>query len=92
MSRMDLKGGTLRKHLDPIAIRILKKRLVSGQITPQVFKDILKRQMIKYFFQNHENSLTGAWSGWTRAVKQRIGKTGTGLRNTEDSFNRHKRF
>ena len=49
---MNPEHGELRNYLDPIAIRILRKRLVSGEITPQVFKDILKRQMVKYFFRN----------------------------------------
>ena len=61
---MDLMKGELRSHLDPTALRILKKRLVSGKITPQVFKDILKRQMVKYFFQTYRHPLLKSWENW----------------------------
>ncbi len=89
---MNPEGGKLRSYLDPIAIRILKKRLISGHITPQVFKDILKRQMVKYFFRNYENPLAITWSGWTRAVKKRIGMNGIDRPGAGDRFTRHKRF
>ena len=58
---MNQSGEKLRSHLNPTAVRILKKRLVSGKITPQVFKDILKQQMIKYFFQTYRHPLKKTW-------------------------------
>ena len=65
---MDLITGELRNQLDPTAIRILKKRLVSGKITPQVFKDILKRQMVKYFFQTYRHPLIKSWDNLRRTA------------------------
>ncbi|NIQ02966.1 MAG: hypothetical protein GWM98_08980 [Nitrospinaceae bacterium] len=53
---MDLEVG-LRNQLDPRGIQVLKKRLAAGEITPQVFKDILKRQMVKQFFQSYRNPI-----------------------------------
>jgi len=48
----------LRAQLDPRGLRVLKKRLLAGEITPKVYKDILKRQMVKQYFQNYVPPLT----------------------------------
>ena len=92
---MNLITGELRNHLDPIAIRILKKRLVSGKITPQVFKDILKRQMVKYFFQTYRHPLIESWENLRRSVPHQLRDTGsTKPRPKNDTFEiqNHKRF
>ena len=92
---MDLMKGELRNHLDPTALRILKKRLVSGKITPQVFKDILKRQMVKYFFQTYRHPLVESWGNWRESAKKRLGDSGsTTPRSKNDKFEiyEHKRF
>jgi hypothetical protein len=90
---MDLITGELRNQLDPTAIRILKKRLVSGKITPQVFKDILKRQMVKYFFQTYRHPLIESWDNLRKSPLKQLRDT----RNTKpktDQFEilEHKRF
>ncbi|MDH5457323.1 MAG: hypothetical protein OEY26_01280, partial [Nitrospinota bacterium] len=69
---MDLITGELRNQLDPTAIRILKKRLVSGKITPQVFKDILKRQMVKYFFQTYRHPLIESWDNLRKSPLKQL--------------------
>jgi len=92
---MDLMKGELRNHLDPTALRILKKRLVSGKITPQVFKDILKRQMVKYFFQAYRHPLIKSWENWQRSPQKRLGFNGsTEPRSKKDKYEiyNHKRF
>jgi hypothetical protein len=92
---MDFIEGELRSHLDPTGIRILKKRLVSGKITPQVFKDILRRQMVKYYFQTHRHPLAKSWENWRRSVKSKLGLGGRSMPGAGDgSFetNHHKRF
>lgn len=92
---MNLMNGELRSHLDPSAIRILQKRLVSGKITPRVFKDILRRQMVKYFFQSHRHPLTITLKDWRRRVKKRLGLNGTATpRSRENDFEApyHKKF
>ncbi len=92
---MDLINGELRSHLDPTAIRILKKRLVSGKITPRVFKDILRRQMVKYFFKSHQHPLTITLEGWRRRIKKRLGLNGTATprsRENKRETPHHKRF
>jgi len=89
---MHPEHGELRNYLDPIAIRILRKRLVSGEITPQVFKDILKRQMVKYFFRNYQDPRAGTWEGWRRSVKKRIGLAASHRRDQGDRFLGHKQF
>ena len=66
---MNLINGELRSHLDPTALQVLKKRLATGKITPQVFKDILKRQMVKYFFQSYRHPLVNSWGNWRRALQ-----------------------
>jgi len=92
---MDLITGELRNHLDPIAIRILKKRLVSGKITPQVFKDILKRQMVKYFFQSYRHPLIESWDNWRKSTPNQLRDSGSAkprLKNDKFALYEHKRF
>ena len=89
---MNPEHGELRNYLDPIAIRILRKRLVSGEITPQVFKDILKRQMVKYFFRNYQHPLAVTWEGWRRSVIKRIGLAASHRQDQGDRYLGHKRF
>jgi hypothetical protein len=92
---MDLINGELRNHLDPTALRILKKRLVSGKITPQVFKDILKRQMVKYFFQSYRHPLIESWGNWRRPAQKQLRSSGSAKpRPKNDTFEiqNHKRF
>jgi len=92
---MDLINGELRNHLDPTALRILKKRLVSGKITPQVFKDILKRQMVKYFFQSYRHPLIKSWENWRESNRNRLrGSGSTNPQSKNDQFEvcEHKRF
>lgn len=92
---MDLINGELRNHLDPTALRILKKRLVSGKITPQVFKDILKRQMVKYFFQSYRHPLTISWENRRKSAPKQLRNSGSAKPRPEnDTFEiqNHKRF
>ena len=92
---MDLIRGELRTHLDPTALRILKKRLVSGKITPQVFKDILKRQMVKYFFQSYRHPLINSWDNWRKSTKKQMQNSGSAafrLKNDKFEIHEHKRF
>lgn len=67
---MNSMNVELKSHLNPTALRILKKRLVSGKITPQVFKDILKQQMIRYFFQTYRHPLIKTWENYWRFTKK----------------------
>ncbi len=92
---MNLMNGELRSHLDPTAIRILKKRLVSGEITPQAFKDILQRQMVKYFFQGYRHPLAITLKDWRRRAKKRLGLNGITTRRSRENgleTSHHKRF
>ncbi len=92
---MDLMNEELRNHLDPTALRILKKRLVSGKITPQVFKDILKRQMVKYFFQSYRHPLLKSWKNCWRSPLNRLrDRESAALRPMSEKFEiyEHKRF
>ena len=92
---MDLINGELRNHLDPAALRILKKRLVSGKITPQVFKDILKRQMVKYFFQSYQHPIIESLGNWRRPAQKQLRNSGNSaprLNNEMLESHDHKRF
>ena len=92
---MDLIRGELRNHLDPTALRILKKRLASGKITPQVFKDILKRQMVKYFFQSYRHPLLKSWENCWRSTSSRLQDHQSTVRlpeNEKFEVYDHKRF
>lgn len=60
---MNLSTGELRSHLDPRALRALKRRLMSGQITPGLFKDILRQQMVRTYFEAHPNPVMESWLG-----------------------------
>jgi hypothetical protein len=92
---MDLMNGELRNHLDPTAIRVLKKRLISGKITPQVFKDILRRQMVKYFFQVYRHPLIKSWEDWRKPAPKRLRGHGSATprsKNDTLEMHDHKRF
>jgi len=92
---MDLMKEELRNHLDPTALRILKKRLVSGKITPQVLKDILKRQMVKYFFQSYRHPLRKSWENWRKPASKRLRDNGSAAlrpKNGKFEIYDHKRF
>lgn len=92
---MKLLRGELRSHLDPMALRILKKRLASGKITPQVFKDILKQQMVKYFFRTYRHPLFKPWENWQQPAKNRLKDNGrTTPRPGKEKLKtyNHKRF
>ena len=92
---MNLLNEELKSHLNPTALRILKKRLISGKITPQVFKDILKQQMIKYFFRTYRHPLLKSWENcWRSPKNQREDNRSTALRPRKDSLEtyNHKRF
>ena len=85
----------LKNHLNPTAIRILKKRLVSGTITPQVFKDILKQQMIKHYFRNYRHPLVKVWDKCLRySKKTRKANQKTVSSSGQEDFEtfHHKRF
>lgn len=92
---MDLMKGELRSYLDPTALRILKKRLVSGKITTQVFKDILKQQMVKHFFQAYRPplfKLRGNWRGYTHKALGDNGDTMPQSGIDQPDIYKHKRF
>lgn len=92
---MSLLDHELKSHLNPTAIRILKKRLVSGKITPQVFKDILKQQMIKQFFRNYRHPLLRAWENCWKSDKnpQRENRRAASSHGQDDlETSHHKRF
>lgn len=92
---MKLLRGELRSHLDPMALRILKKRLVSGKITPQVFKDILKQQMVKYYFRTYRHPLLKSWGNWKQPDTGRLkenGRTTPRPGKEKLAMYNHKRF
>ena len=92
---MNLMNGELRSYLDPTALRILGKRLVAGKITPQVFKDILKQQMVKYYFQTYRHPLLKFWGNWRRSGQKPPGENGGNgpqSRRDEPEIHLQKRF
>lgn len=58
----------LREYLDPTGVNVLKKRLIAGQITPVVFKETLKRQMVSQFFQDYTHPVDRAWEKMTKIL------------------------
>ncbi len=58
---MNPNMGDLLNQLDPRAVRALKRRLASGQITPRMFKDILRRQMVRTYFEAHPHAVRESW-------------------------------
>ena len=92
---MNLMKGELRSHLNPKALRVLKKRLAAGKITPQVFKDILKQQMVKYFFQTYRHPLIKSWENHlgfsNKQLRNHRSTTPRSKKNTFGVYN-HKRF
>ena len=51
----------LSSTLDPRGLRILKRKLKSGEISPQVFKEVLKRQMVKQALKTPARSESTPW-------------------------------
>lgn len=92
---MDLDTERLRSQLDPHALQVLKKRLVAGKITPRLFKDILRRQMVRYYFEAHPHPLTESWTSW-RNPSQKLTALTTNTaqrsRATTAAGEHHKRF
>ena len=72
MNGTNSMNKNLNLSLDPNGVRFLEKRLMAGEITPHVFKDILKRQMIKQYFQNYVHPLGRAWQRVTEFTQTRF--------------------
>ena len=62
----------LNLSLDPDGVHFLEKRLVAGEISPHVFKDILKHQMVKQYFLNYVHPLDRVWQKVTDFTKARF--------------------
>ena len=93
--RLEMKRGELLNQLDPRAVRALKRRLTSGQITPRLFKDILRRQMVRYYFQKHPHAGVESWFGRKQASAARgavRGKIRRAAVRTELEEIHHKHF
>lgn len=58
----------LKEYLDPAGVAVLKKRLGTGQITPKIFKETLKRQMVSQFFQEYTHPVERAWEKMVRVL------------------------
>lgn len=56
----------LSSQLDPRGLRILKRKLASGEISSQVFKEVIKRQMVK---QALKQPATGCKNSWFRILE-----------------------
>ena len=92
---MYLNTERLRSQLDPRAIRILRNRLVRGEITPRLFKDILRRQMVRYYFEAHPHPLTETWTSWRNPSPKGNGLIGNPTQNSQERIaetDHHKRF
>jgi len=62
----------LNFSLDPQRVRFLEKRLLAGEISPHVFKDILKYQMVKQYFQDHVHPFDRVWRKIMNLTKTRV--------------------
>ncbi len=62
----------LNFSLDPNGVHFLEKRLMAGEISPHVFKDILKHQMVKQYFQDYVHPLDRVWERVTDFTKTRF--------------------
>lgn len=59
----------LNFSLDPQGVRFLEKRLLAGEISPHVFKDILKYQMVKQYFQDYVHPFDRVWQKMMDFIK-----------------------
>ena len=62
----------LSAMLDPRGVRILKRKLLAGEITPRVFKEVLKRQMVKQALQRRSFSRPERWADLIAAARGRF--------------------
>ena len=62
----------LNFSLDSNGVHFLEKRLIAGEISPHVFKDILKRQMVKQYFHDYVHPLDRVWQKVTDFTKTRF--------------------
>lgn len=50
-------NADMKSFLDPRGVNVLKKKLIAGEISPKLFKEVLKRQMLKQYYQRHSRSM-----------------------------------
>lgn len=62
----------LNLSLDPQGVRFLEKRLLAGEISPHVFKDILKYQMVKQYFQDYVHPFARVWGKMMNFITTRL--------------------
>ena len=62
----------LKLSLDPQGVHFLEKRLLAGEISPHVFKDILKYQMVKQYFQDYVHPFDRVWQQILNFTKTRF--------------------
>lgn len=60
----------LSAALDPRGLRILKRKLMSGEISPQVFKEVIKRQMVKQALRSRPQVGENIWSGFLDSARK----------------------
>ncbi len=65
---------SLSATLDPRGLRILKRKLMSGEITSQVFKEVLKRQMVKHALRQRPLVGENIWSSFLDSARKLWGR------------------
>ncbi|MCA9484960.1 MAG: hypothetical protein KC553_14610 [Nitrospina sp.] len=64
----------LSSQLDPRGLRILKRKLASGEISSQVFKEVIKRQMVKQALKQHAPARRSRWSQVLESARNWFGR------------------
>ncbi len=65
----------LSATLDPRGLRILKRKLLAGEISSQVFKEVLKRQMVKQALRLRPQVGENIWSQFLDSAKKLWGQS-----------------
>ena len=60
----------LSATLDPRGLRILKRKLMAGEISSQVFKEVLKRQMVKHALRQRPQVGENIWSNFLDSARK----------------------
>ncbi len=64
----------LSSKLDPRGLRILKRKLASGEISSQVFKEVIKRQMVKQALKQARPIRKTRWEELVESARTLFGK------------------
>ncbi|MBI5427176.1 MAG: hypothetical protein HZA02_02730 [Nitrospinae bacterium] len=69
--RMDANANMI-SLLDPRGVEVLKRKLVAGEISRETFKAVLKRQMLKRYYERRTFGFSRIMKGLARQMARNL--------------------